>query len=43
MLHTERMLAFQLERPGVRDLDPDKKDFLFQNGFIERIGNSRLR
>lgn len=26
-----------------RDLDPDKEDFLLQHGFIERIGNSRLR
>ena len=26
-----------------RDLDPDKEDFLLQHGFIERLGNSRLR
>lgn len=26
-----------------RDLDPDKEEFLLQHGFIERIGNSRLR
>jgi oxygen-independent coproporphyrinogen-3 oxidase len=26
-----------------RDLDPEKEDFLLQHGFIERIGNSRLR
>jgi oxygen-independent coproporphyrinogen-3 oxidase len=26
-----------------RDPDPDKEDFLIREGFIERIGNSRLR
>ncbi|XUY28335.1 radical SAM family heme chaperone HemW [Agrobacterium sp. rho-8.1] len=26
-----------------RDLDPDKEEFLLQHGFIERLGNSRLR
>lgn len=26
-----------------RDLDTDKEDFLIQHGFIERLGNSRLR
>lgn len=26
-----------------RDLDPDKEDFLIQHGFIERLGNSRIR
>lgn len=26
-----------------RDLDPDKEDFLIQHGFLERLGNSRIR
>ncbi|MGV1750800.1 radical SAM family heme chaperone HemW [Agrobacterium sp. CG674] len=26
-----------------RDLDPDKEEFLLKHGFIERLGNSRLR
>jgi putative oxygen-independent coproporphyrinogen III oxidase len=26
-----------------RDLDPDREEFLLQHGFVERIGNSRLR
>ncbi|CAH0189706.1 radical SAM family heme chaperone HemW [Agrobacterium fabrum] len=26
-----------------RDLDPEKEEFLLQHGFVERLGNSRLR
>jgi putative oxygen-independent coproporphyrinogen III oxidase len=26
-----------------RDLDPDKEEFLIQHGFLERLGNSRIR
>lgn len=26
-----------------RDLDPEKEDFLIQHGFLERLGNSRIR
>lgn len=26
-----------------RDLDPDKEDFLIQHGFLQRLGNSRIR
>jgi oxygen-independent coproporphyrinogen-3 oxidase len=26
-----------------RDLDPDREQFLIEHGFIERLGNSRLR
>jgi oxygen-independent coproporphyrinogen-3 oxidase len=26
-----------------RDPDPDKEQFLLEQGFIERLGNSRLR
>jgi oxygen-independent coproporphyrinogen-3 oxidase len=26
-----------------RELDPDREDFLIQHGFVERLGNSRIR
>jgi coproporphyrinogen III oxidase-like Fe-S oxidoreductase len=26
-----------------RGLDPEREDFLLRHGFVERIGNSRLR
>jgi oxygen-independent coproporphyrinogen-3 oxidase len=26
-----------------RDLDPKREEFLLEHGFVERIGNSRLR
>jgi oxygen-independent coproporphyrinogen-3 oxidase len=28
---------------SMRDLDPDREQFLLEQGFVERIGNSRLR
>jgi len=28
---------------SMRDLDPDREQFLLEHGFVERIGNSRLR